>query len=390
MLNTQQSRAVDTILYDFKNGATASALSGSPGTGKTHTTGEAARQLFALGTRIAIAASTNKAVDVIQNAARNAGWHHYVSWWGTVHKLLGLVYDPKDEQLHRYGSGHAYRYGAVIVDEASMLDSEIVATLRSEAKFVLFVGDENQLPPINEDRPIAFMVKGANLTDSVRQDNPDIKSLVDYLTLAMDRGYERIPKELVQPFVVDNYIEWQDSIGVSDTEIALAWTNQEVGRINRVIRARLNYKDEYCYGEKVVFTAPVYKTAYSINELVFSTSEIGVIRDVARTNINGFPCYNLRIKTPKKEAYVHVWDTAKMDYIQFLLDDGAQAPEIAKIKHAYALTTHRSQGGEWDTVHVNLDNIRKCQDFNVRRKLMYVAVSRARKHLRLLISARAV
>ena len=79
-----------------------------------------------------------------------------------------------------------------------------------------------------------------------------------------------------------------------------------------------------------------------------------------------------------------------MDYIRFLLNDGAKAPEIAKLKYGYAITVHRSQGGEWSRVHVNLDNIRKCQDFNVRRKLMYVAFSRAKAGLRVLISARAI
>lgn len=47
----------------------------------------------------------------------------------------------------------------------------------------------------------------------------------------------------------------------------------------------------------------------------------------------------------------------------------------------YALTTHKSQGSQWENVYVNLTNIRRCPDKDTSRRLAYTAVSRARKTL---------
>jgi len=384
MLTNEQENAVKSIIDDYYDGATASTLSGSPGTGKTHTTGEAVREFRKMDLKIAVTASTNKALDVIQQAALSGGWYHHVAWWGTVHKILGLVYVPEEDRIRSYSSGVVSKFNVVVVDEASMLNAEILALLRSKANFVLFVGDRNQLPPVGEEIPIAFMVKGPDLKTSMRHDNPDIRTLVEYMKLAIEEDYMTVPAKLLEPFAIHDFQEWQDGIGIEDNEMALAYTNAEVDRINRVVRAKNKFNAEYNIGDKVIFTSPVYRELLGLSNLIFSASEIARVREVSSASINGYPCFNLRLRSRKNEAYVLVYDTSQMNYINFLQKDGVKSPDIVHIKYAYAITVHRSQGSEAEVVHVNLEDIRRCQEIAERRKLSYVAFSRASRALRIL------
>lgn len=49
------------------------------------------------------------------------------------------------------------------------------------------------------------------------------------------------------------------------------------------------------------------------------------------------------------------------------------------IEYAYAITSHSSQGATYDNVYVDISNIYSCKDVLLRNRLMYVALSRAKK-----------
>jgi ATP-dependent exoDNAse (exonuclease V) alpha subunit len=380
-LTADQTAAVDAVLAAYRSGVPVFSLSGGPGTGKTYTTGEVVRQMRRINLNIAVAASTNKAVDVIRNAAIEGGWFHHVDWWGTVHRLLGLVVDEQNPgHLVRLGINRTRHFGAVVVDESSMLGEDIVSQLREHARFVLFVGDRNQLPPVGEELPTAFIGNGSQLSESMRHESGgDILKLVQYVENAINGDLDRIPKTLLEPFAVRDLQQWQDGIGMGSSEVALAFTNAEVGRINRVLRANMHKKQEYEEGDRVVFTGPFYRN----RELLFATSELAFVQEAARTVNKHYPVWSLHL-AGRQCGFVQVLNTEGENncYTQWLKDEGYPLPQLARLTYGYALTVHRSQGSEFDTVHVNLEDIRRCQELEQRRKLAYVAFSRARKRLR--------
>jgi len=51
------------------------------------------------------------------------------------------------------------------------------------------------------------------------------------------------------------------------------------------------------------------------------------------------------------------------------------------LRHAEALTIHKSQGSTFDTVFVDTTSLYTCRNPNERRRLLYVACSRARHTL---------
>lgn len=54
---------------------------------------------------------------------------------------------------------------------------------------------------------------------------------------------------------------------------------------------------------------------------------------------------------------------------------------VAKVKHNYALTVHKSQGSSYDTCCIYEDNILRNSDIYERNRIMYVAATRAKQKL---------
>jgi hypothetical protein len=51
------------------------------------------------------------------------------------------------------------------------------------------------------------------------------------------------------------------------------------------------------------------------------------------------------------------------------------------IRHSYAMTAHTAQGSTYENVFLDLSDLSQCRDWKLKRRLLYVACSRASKHL---------
>ncbi len=130
------------------------ALIGYAGTGKSFTVNLARAQLTRLGVSVATVAPTNQAVKVLVQAG--------VEDATTCHKAMRLKPKKVRGELHftrrPLAAGERVPFDgcrALIVDEASMLDRELVDMILADAAnaglaLVLFVGDDAQLPPVKD------------------------------------------------------------------------------------------------------------------------------------------------------------------------------------------------------------------------------------------------
>ena len=162
-LSAEQLRAVELAL----TGALA-VITGGPGTGKTRVAAAIVRGFAALGiTEIALAAPTGKAANRLSEGLAEPAT--------TLHRLLGYS-----------GRGFAHHarsplpVGALIVDEASMIDLELVDALLDalpDTTPLVLIGDAHQLPAIDAGRILADLVDGgervARLEHSYRMDASD-------------------------------------------------------------------------------------------------------------------------------------------------------------------------------------------------------------------------
>lgn len=147
-------------------------LAGTPGTGKTFTAAAiiraTARQIshnirsnLSDGVQaLAVAAPTGKAAVRCSDAMQAYGLDINAT---TIHRLLGITRNGHD------GSGWGFFYNrdnplpykVIVVDEVSMLDTDLAASLFdaiAPGTHVLFVGDPYQLPPVGHGAPLRDML----------------------------------------------------------------------------------------------------------------------------------------------------------------------------------------------------------------------------------------
>ena len=160
-------------------------LRGYAGTGKTFL----AMRLLELADRAGlcwtVVAPTHKAVAVLQRQLEQARLRP--TWYpSTLHRLLRLKL-RRERDLERCEetaqTALALEHlGLVLIDEASMVDSQLLEiTLRAAHPFqtrLVFVGDPAQLPPVGEELSPVFALKrsqGASLSEVVRHQGPVLR-----------------------------------------------------------------------------------------------------------------------------------------------------------------------------------------------------------------------
>ncbi len=180
-LSDEQRRAVEIALANR-----ISVVTGGPGTGKTLVAAAIVRGFAAMGIPdIALAAQTGKAANRLTEVITEQGVH--VAPAQTLHRLLGYRTGTRSFAHHAQSP---LPVGAVIVDEASMIDLELVDALLDalppSAPLVL-IGDAHQLPAIDAGQVLTDLTIDkfaaqvvARLEKSYRQDIGDPDGLAVY------------------------------------------------------------------------------------------------------------------------------------------------------------------------------------------------------------------
>lgn len=156
---TCQDEAIsDITAWSYDKDSLTHTLSGAAGTGKSTVVEEIlkhVKQKYG----VCVSAPTHKAKLVIsQKTGEQAE---------TIQKLLGLRpdfdvenFDPNKLRFGRKNKPKIGDYSLIIVDEASMINSELFRLLVDQAiayqTKVLFVGDALQLPPVGERHSLVF------------------------------------------------------------------------------------------------------------------------------------------------------------------------------------------------------------------------------------------
>jgi len=155
-------------------------LLGGPGVGKTYTISTFITT-FMKNNKVIICTPTNKALNVIQkhmhkkmtkntpngcNAsirgcrtkARSASYSS--TTFQTIHKVLQVKnkIDEHGEEKFVVNNKATVNCDVIIIDESSMINKELYEGIKNimKTKKIIFIGDKDQLPPINEDESMIF------------------------------------------------------------------------------------------------------------------------------------------------------------------------------------------------------------------------------------------
>ncbi len=156
--NAQQVDALNEMDRFMKSDETSMTLSGYAGTGKTSLMEMIAKKGQKQHRPVMFCASTNKAAAVLNSRVAKAGFKA-----STLNKVFGISVEV--DSTKAYNARNLVNNlkdvditpgATIIIDEASMINEENYRILNNIAKRmslkIIYVGDEAQLAPVNEDK----------------------------------------------------------------------------------------------------------------------------------------------------------------------------------------------------------------------------------------------
>ena len=366
-------------------------LTGGPGTGKTTVVTAIINIFECLGLEVALAAPTGRAAKrMCEATGREAK---------TIHRLLEVDFGEGDKSSKRDdGAPLVFKRGennyldedAIIIDEASMIDTQLMASLlkaiRPGARLVL-IGDADQLPSVGAGRVLCDIIESnalpsIRLTKIFRQAE---QSLIVTNAHAINRG--EMPRLDVKdrdfffmPRTTDAQIAstvaqlcaerlpraYGDPEGIqviSPTRRGSSGTDA----LNAVLQAAINPagkgKREYKFHDTVFRTGDrvmQVRNNYELEWTRFGKLGLGIFNgDIGRIKDINVPEKYIEIDFDSREVF---YDFADLEDLEL----------------AYCVTVHKSQGSEYPTVVIPLGNV---PPMLCTRNLLYTAVTRAQKRV---------
>lgn len=369
-------------------------LTGGPGTGKTTTLRAIITMLEGLGERVSVAAPTGRAAKRMTELTGCEA--------KTIHRLLEVQWDDSDQPAFARNEKNPLDTDALILDEVSMVDTllfdSLLRALKPGCRLIL-VGDTDQLPAVGAGSVLHDLIDSGllpvvELTQVFRQAlKSDIVANAHRIVTGelpvlskKDGDFFFLP----QPSATDTAETVEDlcarrlpaSYGTSvfdGIQVLCPGRKGEIGTaaLNARLQAVLNPEkpDRHEWtgehgilreGDKVMHIKNDYDIMWTRDNgdtgLGVFNGDIGVLESIAvRDQL-------LKVRYDDRVA-VYTYDQAQ------------------ELEPAYAITVHKSQGSEFDTVVLPLF---RNQSQLCYRNLLYTAVTRAKKLLVLVGSRETV
>ena len=285
----------------------------------------------------------------------------------TIHSFLGYDFEGNFD----YNSENMIAPKLLIIDESSMIDTllmnNLLSALKSDVRIVI-VGDDDQLPSVGP---------GQVLTDLIDSNLLPVVEL-DYIYRQLE-GSNLIA---LAHSVRNN--EFNEELFNQDVSFIECPTRDIPSVINKVIQKA----SEKSYGtDNFQVLAPMYKGAAGIDrinvELQQALNPTGKSYDhygrVFRNNDKVLQLVNQprdNIMNGDVGKIVGVNEKITVDF------DGQEVNytkgELNNLRHAYCISIHKSQGNEYPMVILPMSSSYRIM---LKRKLIYTAITRAKKHL---------
>jgi exodeoxyribonuclease V alpha subunit len=374
-LARQQREAVRAAVTDK-----VVVLTGGPGVGKTTIINAVIRILEGQGRRVALGAPTGRAAKRLSEATGRVAM--------TLHRLL--EFSPKTGKFQR-DAETPLGADAVVVDEASMLDTQLAASLfaavPARSQLVL-VGDVDQLPSVGPGRVLADVIASravtvVRLTEIFRQaassaivinahrvnhgqlpDAPGADFFVierDDPKAALATILEVVAERIPRRFGFDP---------VDDVQVLAPMHRGDVGALslNAELQARLNPPG-----------AGIAETTFGRRTFRVGDKVIQNRNDYDKDVFNGDVGRITQIRDGEDGRQVVV----EIDGRPIVYEAG----ELEQIGHAFALSVHKSQGSEYPAVVLPVVTQHYMM---LKRNLLYTGITRGKKLVVLVGSKRAL
>lgn len=378
----EQKNAINTAL---NNGVCV--ITGGPGTGKTTIVKCIIELLKQQNQKFILMAPTGRASKRLSDSTGEEA--------KTIHRALEVAQGGNSlGNRFVYNENNPLKTDAVIVDEMSMVDAPLMSSLCKalprQCKLIL-VGDKDQLPSVGAGNVLDDIIKSqiipvCTLTKIFRQSDD---SLIITNAHLINNGKMPIIDNHSKDFFFEEKSELEqikNSIVDLVTKRLPNFTKQEsnqiqvlaplkagvcgISNLNQILQEVINppsiRKMELVVGETIFREGDkVMQTANNYN-LVWSKM-VGFVEEQGEGVFNGDIGYIAKIDYQSGETTVEFEDGRLCTYPR---------TEISQLSLAYAITIHKSQGSEFDTVVIP---VIAGAPMILTRNLIYTAVTRAKK-----------
>ena len=444
---TSQQTEVIKQLSEFVENSSSNSLfllKGYAGTGKTTLVSSLINSLWSVGKKVVLLAPTGRAAKVLSVYSNKSAFtiHKKIYWMRT--NSQGNTYVTLQENKHT-NTIFVVDEASMIPDASDkglggrvLLDDLIEYVYSGVMCKLILIGDTAQLPPVHLDISPALDenllgityrkdVYSAELTQVVRQQSTSMvlenaTHLRDKISANdFDTPHVKCNSEVVR---LDVGMDIQEAIedaysnsGVERT-IVICRSNKRANLYNQQIRARIRgLEDEISTGDFVMVVRNNYfwlpegskvgfiangdmvevMRIYEINELYDCRFARISVRLVDYPDEENLECIvlldTLTSETPAMtyDEYKKLYDEVAKDYVD--IPKRAQRNKEIKqnpyfnalqVKFAYAITCHKSQGGQWENVFVEQGYFTSDMLSKEYFRWLYTALTRTTKKLHLI------
>ncbi|HSB93095.1 MAG TPA: exodeoxyribonuclease V subunit alpha [Flavitalea sp.] len=403
-------------------------ITGGPGTGKTTTVAKLLAVLFSMNPalKVALGAPTGKAAARMAESLKNAS----ATEWSpdlfarlqpsTIHRLLKNI--PGTTGF-RYNASNPLHYDVVIIDESSMIDVALFAKLLNAIKAgtrLIMLGDKDQLASVEAGSMFGDLCQ---IPESNNRFSAPRLSLINAFVPAGKKQFPVAPGNARQAYLSEHIIELQYSHRFSDKLgiglISKAVIRNDVPQLEQFLdrpgdpQVTVDFTetsllfDEFILGyedyilEKDIAAAlrklnrlrvlcavregdqGLYELNRRIEEFLrrkgllkrsgdfYEHRPVMVTRNNYRLGLYNGDIGILRLDT---EGKLRAWfENAEGSLVQVL------PAYLTHVETVYAMTIHKSQGSEFDSVMVVLPSVHHGRLLT--RELLYTAITRAKKNV---------
>ncbi len=291
----------------------------------------------------------------------------------TIHRFLGYNYEGK----FTFNKDNLVYGEVIIIDEASMIDvflaSQLFQSIPADIK-VIIVGDEDQLPSVGP---------GQILKDLIDSD------MIDYIKLKQIHRQSQNSNIIKLAHSINNEVLPEDIIKTYDDRY---FVSEEIGNfesrlINIVNYLQLNGFDLY---EDIQILIPMYRGTSGIDNVnrilqkEFNPNTSKVIVHGDREFRIGDKVLQLsnqiedNVMNGDQGIVIGIADENIL-VVDFMgIEVSYKISELINLKHAYAMSIHKSQGSEYKVV---IMPIYRSYSIMLKRKLLYTGITRAKEKL---------
>ena len=366
-------------------------LTGGPGTGKTtivRTIVATWHQLLAQQAKYADNTKDflkNYAVKLASPTGRAAKRMTEVTGYDatTIHRLLGIA----DLDEPEFNADNPIAGGLLIIDEASMLDIELIAKLLAaipSGMKVIIVGDADQLPSVGPGNVLADLVASQALAHIELETIYRQGRGSSITTMAQDIKNGRLPADFMT--------------NQRDRSTFMVAPDQVATAIEQVVKAAI--KKGYTADELQIL-APMYKTTAGVHALnTMAQALFNPIKPAQKSLQFGETIFRRGDKVLQlendSERDIYNGDMGQIVAVQYKKDPGNTENEdslvvdfdgkelvypkkqLNQLTLAYATTVHKAQGNEFRLVIMALTS---RFGLMLNRNLLYTGITRAKEAL---------